>query len=358
MSTIGSLARSLETALKNGAEHSALLNLILEPEISAEEALQAIENAAHSSGFFPQLRETALQLCQRNEDLPEHVELALGNLAYGAHDFDAAVEHYSRCLFIQGKKVQALEGLKAVQTVRDLRHFLRTPVQPSEKKPAEETTVPVLKNGLRREVYLTIDDGPNPDSTPALLDLLHRFDQKATFFFTGKGAELYPDLVRQASDQGHGVFGHSYTHQVVYTQLSHQDCLNDILKTESILTGLRGKPEKLIYRFPGGMGHFDANLLGFLSNALPDLELAHWTTTCQDGRLYQRWSAAKSPKLELLASLAQLLKNVSGGREIILAHEIPFNETNKNDHGRMIEAFFGMMLMALDEAAIMSRRMG
>lgn len=59
---------------------------------------------------------------------------------------------------------------------------------------------------------LTFDDGPDPDSTPELLDILQRHNIKAAFFCNGRAAELYPDLVRKIRMQGHVVGNHGYNH--------------------------------------------------------------------------------------------------------------------------------------------------
>ena len=62
------------------------------------------------------------------------------------------------------------------------------------------------------EVWLTIDDGPSPAHTPAILDLLERFDARATFFVIGKKAEQYPHLITAILTRGHQVANHTYTH--------------------------------------------------------------------------------------------------------------------------------------------------
>ena len=62
------------------------------------------------------------------------------------------------------------------------------------------------------EVWLTIDDGPSPAHTTAMLDLLDRFEARATFFVIGKRAEQYPHLVTEILTRGHQIANHTYTH--------------------------------------------------------------------------------------------------------------------------------------------------
>ena len=61
-------------------------------------------------------------------------------------------------------------------------------------------------------VSITFDDGPDPDWTPAILDILKERGVKAVFFVLGKNAELYPDLLRRIADEGHEIGNHSFTH--------------------------------------------------------------------------------------------------------------------------------------------------
>lgn len=62
-------------------------------------------------------------------------------------------------------------------------------------------------------VALTFDDGPDPNHTPAVLDLLAGRGATATFFVVGRGVRSFPDLVRRMVDEGHEVANHTLSHQ-------------------------------------------------------------------------------------------------------------------------------------------------
>jgi peptidoglycan/xylan/chitin deacetylase (PgdA/CDA1 family) len=64
----------------------------------------------------------------------------------------------------------------------------------------------------KKEIYITFDDGPVPETTPALLDLLNEYDAKATFFLIGKNVEKNPDLYQRILEEGHAVGNHTYSH--------------------------------------------------------------------------------------------------------------------------------------------------
>ncbi|MEN8225185.1 MAG: polysaccharide deacetylase family protein [Bacteroidota bacterium] len=68
--------------------------------------------------------------------------------------------------------------------------------------------MPAGENNL----YLTFDDGPDPETTPYILDLLDRFAAKATFFCVGENVNKNPDLYQQIIDKGHAVGNHSCNH--------------------------------------------------------------------------------------------------------------------------------------------------
>jgi peptidoglycan/xylan/chitin deacetylase (PgdA/CDA1 family) len=61
-------------------------------------------------------------------------------------------------------------------------------------------------------VCLTFDDGPDPDSTPAVLSLLQDYDVKSVFFCSGRAAEKYPHLIRMIDSGGHVTGNHGYSH--------------------------------------------------------------------------------------------------------------------------------------------------
>ena len=62
------------------------------------------------------------------------------------------------------------------------------------------------------KVFLTFDDGPDPEVTPWVLDLLNQYNAKATFFCLGKNVERHPDIFQLIKDEGHAVGNHSYSH--------------------------------------------------------------------------------------------------------------------------------------------------
>ncbi|WP_249685456.1 polysaccharide deacetylase family protein, partial [Bacillus velezensis] len=92
--------------------------------------------------------------------------------------------------------------------------FLREKGYADKGRPYYEETGEVVWdiNTEDKIVALTFDDGPHPKYTAAVLDLLAKYDAKATFFIIGKNAEKYPELVLRSYTQGHELANHTYPH--------------------------------------------------------------------------------------------------------------------------------------------------
>lgn len=87
----------------------------------------------------------------------------------------------------------------------------------------------------RRAVMLTFDDGPIPEATPEILDILDRYGVKATFFMVGDNVRKYPDLLEAVKKAGHSVGNHTMHHlQGLHTD--SEDYLKDVEQAE-VLTG-------------------------------------------------------------------------------------------------------------------------
>ena len=99
-------------------------------------------------------------------------------------------------------------------------------------------------------VALTFDDGPHPILTPWILDLLDRYNAKATFLLVGKQVELYPELAREIVKRGHEVGSHSYTHSNM-RQLSSLGVERELVMSRQVIRRATGEFVTL-FRPPGG----------------------------------------------------------------------------------------------------------
>lgn len=120
---------------------------------------------------------------------------------------------------------------------KDIAAFVNTAfVDPDAIKDA----LPKALDPKKKYVSLTFDDGPNPETTPKLLNILKENDVKATFFMLGQNAEANPEVVKQVLDAGHEVASHSYDHPQLNT-LDDKALKAQIQKTDKILYKASGK---------------------------------------------------------------------------------------------------------------------
>lgn len=82
----------------------------------------------------------------------------------------------------------------------------------SEQSNTDHMPVSATADTKIKRVALTFDDGPNPEYTEELLDGLKERDVRASFFLLGQEVELYPDIVKRISEEGHLIGTHSFQH--------------------------------------------------------------------------------------------------------------------------------------------------
>ena len=93
-----------------------------------------------------------------------------------------------------------------------------------------------------KSVYLTFDDGPIPEITPWVLDLLDKYDIKATFFLVGDNVRKHPKEFQMLLDRGHRVGNHTFNHISGLQYLSHNYLANTNLADDLIHSNLFRPP--------------------------------------------------------------------------------------------------------------------
>ena len=108
-------------------------------------------------------------------------------------------------------------------------------------------------NTNEKFVALTFDDGPTPEATARVLEILKQHQVLATFFMIGQRVEEHPELARQVLAEGHGVGNHSYRHLWRLPFYSKSACSNDLKRTNrALLAAAPGAPTPAFYRPPHG----------------------------------------------------------------------------------------------------------
>ena len=103
----------------------------------------------------------------------------------------------------------------------------------------------------RNEVCLNFDDGPDPEVTPRVLDLLDRHQARASFFCIGEKAAAFPELVREIARRGHSVENHSHCHPNAFAFYGLARLRREVDAAQAAIAGLTGRAPEF-FRAPAG----------------------------------------------------------------------------------------------------------
>lgn len=131
----------------------------------------------------------------------------------------------------------------------------------------------------RREIALTIDDGPDPEVTPRVLDLLDAAGARASFFCIGHVARRHPALCRDIVARGHTVENHGDSHSWAFATFGSRRLTADIASAQATLSEISGRAPRF-FRPTAGLRN---PLLDPVLNRL-GLRLASWTRRPYDTR--------------------------------------------------------------------------
>lgn len=175
-------------------------------------------------------------------------------------------------------------------------------------------------------VYLTLDDGPSPN-TPRILQILKNEGVHATFFVIGIQVEKYPGYLKQEKAEGNAIGNHTYSHNYAEIYQSPQAYLANIKKNEDLIYSLIGIRPPII-RTPGGtQGHF---------------HVSYYNTLDAAGYLVYDWNVSTGDAAASVVPADQLVRNVMNqvpgkDRVIMLMHDAPGKTTTVEALPRIIQ---------------------
>jgi len=132
--------------------------------------------------------------------------------------------------------------------------------------------------GARGEVAITLDDGPDPEVTPAVLDVLDAHDARATFFWIGRRVAAHASLARDAHARGHRVENHTFGHPHGFGFYSRRAMESELRAAQDAIVAATDRPPRL-FRAPVGIRN--PGLDPVLRRL--DLRLVSWTRRGYDG---------------------------------------------------------------------------
>jgi len=196
---------------------------------------------------------------------------------------------------------------------------------PKEPKPTPQANT---NNNQEKSAFLTFDDGPNGKITPQVLEVLKKYDVKATFFVIGKGIENNKDLLLREKQEGHAIANHTYCHDYKYLYSSTASFLQDLAKNDSLIRSVVGDFNNKLIRFPGGSS----------SNS----KSAHRQAVTEAGYHYVDWNCLNGDAEALnvpVEKLVEKVKETSQGKNrlVILMHDAGGKETTVQALPQIIE---------------------
>jgi peptidoglycan/xylan/chitin deacetylase (PgdA/CDA1 family) len=164
-----------------------------------------------------------------------------------------------------------------------------------------------------KTVYLTFDDGPDKVNTPKVLDILKKYNVRATFFVLGHKSKACPDIIKRINAEGHVLGNHTFSH-IDGTVIDEEKIKNELESTHAIILAACGQPVK-IFRPP----------FGFFNWRVFKLARAHgykillWTFDLSDWSVHSAESYRKTVADNLTDGAIILLHDGGPKREALLA---------------------------------------
>ena len=194
---------------------------------------------------------------------------------------------------------------------------------------------PEVQEECAHKVYLTFDDGPSI-YTNEILDILKKYNVKATFFVLGKESDEAKQAMQRIVQEGHTLGMHSYNHQYEQVYASREAFAEDFQKIRDYLFQVTGV-ESNVYRFPGGS-----------SNTVTNVDIHVFTQYLKEqGVPYFDWNVSSGDAAKQSLSAETILANATRGIEkqsvsVILFHDAASRRTTVDALPMVIEKILAM----------------
>ncbi len=148
-----------------------------------------------------------------------------------------------------------------------------------------------------KKLYLTFDDGPHPTITPQVLEILKKFNAKATFFCIGNNVNKYKETFELIKKEGHTVGNHTFNHERGW-KTKTKDYVNSVIEANALI-------QSPLFRPPHGRIKFSQ-----IRNLKKDFKIVAWTVISYD------WDKSLTPD----DCFENVIKNADDG-SIIVFHD-------------------------------------
>lgn len=204
------------------------------------------------------------------------------------------------------KKILFAVSLLAISIVSSI------PLNISKGVFAQDKNIPIYSvDTEQKKVSITFDVNWGDDNTIQILDILDKYNIKATFFIIGNWAEDFPELTKEIYKRGHEIGNHSDTH-VDFTQVSKERIIREISAADAKIIKITGQGTKL-FRCPSGS--YNDNAVSIVKSA--GYFCIQWDVDSID------WKAVGADK-----EYERVMKNVKPGSIILFHSDAKFTPYN------------------------------
>ena len=221
------------------------------------------------------------------------------------------------------------ESPNAIQSQPDSENYTKE----DETLAQEETSVENVTETepqVMKKVYLTFDDGPSVN-TQNIIDILARYNVKATFFVVGKPDDASIALYKQIVDSGNSIGMHSYSHRYSTLYESTDAFAQDLAQIRQLITDATGV-EPVLYRFPGGS-----------SNTVSGEPMTEFIKYLNEQNItYFDWNVSSQDATSNAVSVDEIYNNVMAGVDnndvsVVLMHDTEYKNTTVEVLPKIIE---------------------
>ena len=201
----------------------------------------------------------------------------------------------------------------------------------------------LAKKGDEHKVYLTFDGGPD-ENTNEILDVLAKYNVKATFFVIGSESDEMKAVYRRIVDEGHTLGMHSYSNSYSTIYSSSDSFEKDVTKLNAYLKKVTGEKSQY-YRFPGGS-----------NNEISNVDMSEFIHVLNEKKItYFDWNVSAGDSASDY-SVQDIVTNVTEGvskykTSVVLLHDGDDKSTTVEALGPLIEALQKMKakILPIDE---------
>lgn len=180
--------------------------------------------------------------------------------------------------------------------------------------------------------YLTFDDGPTKEVTPKVLEVLKKYNVKATFFCLGKMLEANRDIAETEAKEGHLLANHSYAHEYKDLYATSESFMGEIDKTEALIADICGEEPFKLIRFPGG---------SYNAGDHAAEKQVYKQKLKENGYYYVDWNCLNGDAESALKSVDSLVSKVKNTATedniVVLMHDAAAKTTTPEALGQIIE---------------------